>query len=120
MGPAQWVRFCSLSLDPDRIEMEFLILSKRQDLLPLSTRRSLYLEGQLLQWYTLESAASLGQSLGGTGSLPLGNPFQQSPAMASHCQQDLSRIKRKAESGREEPVRLMHCSRFRNAEGKAR
>lgn len=53
-----------------------LILSNRQDLLPLSTWRSLHLEGQLLQRYMLESAASLGQSLRGAGSLPLDNPFQ--------------------------------------------
>lgn len=96
-----------------------LILYKRQDLLPLSTWRNLYLEGQLLQRYVLESAASRGQSLGGAGSLPLDHPFQRSPAMTSHCQ-DLSRIKGEAEDGREEPVRLARCSRGRNAEGKAR
>lgn len=96
-----------------------LILYKRQDLLPLSTWRNLYLEGQLLQRYVLESVASRGQSLGGAGSPPLDHPFQRSPAMTSHCQ-DLSRIKGEAEDGREEPVRLARCSRGRNAEGKAR
>lgn len=50
-------------------------------------------------------------SPGGAGSLPLDNPFQQSPARASHCQQDLSQTKQQAEDGREEPVTLVHCMR---------
>lgn len=47
-----------------------------------------------------------GQSLSRAGALPLADPFQRSPAMASHCQQDLSWIKGEAEDGREEFVAL--------------
>lgn len=81
-----------------------LFSQKRQDLLPLSTWRSLCLEGQLLPWDMRESAASLGQTLGGANSLALNNPFQQSPAVTSRCQQDKG-TKGSTEDGMEEPVR---------------